>query len=130
MAYIQELQFKKEKRNHGKERGSKKQEGRKGKKSRGGKRARKKRRGGEERERKKEKEREAVASSHRLHCEPLLPSTAFQCKHCHPICDRVNWFFDVSRKVLIEGGKKKKRKEKEKKRTQIFFSPRTLVYLF
>lgn len=49
----------------------------------------------------------ALSSLQRRHREPLLPSTAFQCKHCHPICDRVNWFFDVSRKVLIE--KKKKR---------------------
>lgn len=49
-------------------------------------------------------ERGPVTSSQRLHCESLLPSTAFQCKHRHPICDRVNWFFDVSRKVLIEGG--------------------------
>lgn len=48
----------------------------------------------------------SLSSSQRRHREPLLPSTAFQCKHCHPICDRVNWFFDVSRKVLIE---KKKR---------------------
>ena len=63
----------------------------------------------------------ALPSSQRRHREPLLPSTAFQCKHCHPICDRVNWFFDVSRKVLIE--------KKKKKGTRIFLSPRTHVYL-
>ena len=50
----------------------------------------------------------ALSSLQRRHREPLLPSTAFQCKHCHPICDRVNWFFDVSRKVLIEKKKKKR----------------------
>ena len=63
----------------------------------------------------------ALPSSQRRHRELLLPSTAFQCKHCHPICDRVNWFFDVSRKVLIE--------KKKKKGTRIFLSPRTHVYL-
>ena len=63
----------------------------------------------------------ALSSLQRRHREPLLPSTAFQCKHCHPICDRVNWFFDVSRKVLIE--------KKKKKGTRIFLSPRTPVYL-
>lgn len=63
---------------------------------------------GKEKKRSKEGRGSAVTSSQRLHCEPLLPSTAFQCKHCHPICDRVNWFFDVSRKVLIERKKKKR----------------------
>ena len=72
------------------------------------------RRGSDERGQEKREERRgegALPSSQRRHREPLLPSTAFQCKHCHPICDRVNWFFDVSRKVLIE--KKKKKKEHE-----------------
>lgn len=61
---------------------------------------------GERREKGKKgkEERRPVTSTQTLHCESLVPSTAFQCKHRHPICDRVNWFFDVSRKVLIEGG--------------------------
>ena len=75
------------------------------------------RRGGEEMREAKRKGEErrgegALSSLQRRHREPLLPSTAFQRKHCHPICDRVNWFFDVSRKVLIEK-KKKKKKEHE-----------------
>ena len=83
------------------------------------------RRGGEEMREAKRKGEErraegALSSLQRRHREPLLPSTAFQRKHCHPICDRVNWFFDVSRKVLIE---------KKKKGTRIFLSPRTPVYL-
>lgn len=128
MAYIQELQFKKEKREIT-ERREEERSRKEGKaKSRGEKRGKKEERRRRDREEKGKREREAVTSSHRLHCEPLLPSTAFQCKHCHPICDRVNWFFDVSRKVLIEKGKKKK--EKGRERTRIFFSPRTPVYLF
>lgn len=71
-------------------------------------------------ERTGKEERESVTSSQRLHCESLLPSTAFQCKHRHPICDRVNWFFDVSRKVLIEGGCG----------GGLILSPQTPVYLF
>lgn len=61
---------------------------------------------GERREEgRKGKRRGPVTSSQRQRGgEALLPSTALQCKHRHPICDRVNWFFDVSRKVLIEGG--------------------------
>lgn len=118
MAYIQELQFKKEKREIS-ERREEERSRKEGKAKRAeekkerGKREERRRR---DREEKGKREREAVTSSHRLHCEPLLPSTAFQCKHCHPICDRVNWFFDVSRKVLIEGGKKKKEKKKGKKK--------------
>lgn len=89
------------------ERGRKKEagkEGRKGEKSRREKKEERERRGGEEIREETEKEgREGGChSSQRPHGEPLLPSTAFQCKRCHPICDRVNWFFDVSRKVLIE----------------------------
>lgn len=62
-----------------------------------------------------------VSSRQRLQCGPLLPSTAFPCKHCHPICDTVNWFFDVSRKMRIE---------KNKQKTGICLSPRTPIYLF
>lgn len=78
---------------------------------------------GERREKGKKgkEERRPVTSTQTLHCESLVPSTAFQCKHRHPICDRVNWFFDVSRKVLIEGGVGGGR---------LFLSPQTPVYLF
>ena len=41
----------------------------------------------------------ALPASGCVHREPLLPSPAARRKHRHPICDRVNWLFDVSRKV-------------------------------
>ena len=114
MEYIEELQFKKEKGARACER--EQEEEKQGRKERKVERAeergkREEKRGRDERRQKGGEERDPATSSQRLHCEPLLPSTAFQCKHCNPICDRVNWFFDVSRKVLIE--KKKKRKEHE-----------------
>lgn len=125
MEYVQELRFKKEKRARAcKGEWEEEKQGRKeGKVERAEERGkREERRGRDKRreERREERRGSPVTSTQRLHCEPLLPSTAFQCKHCHPICDRVNWFFDVSRKVLIE---------KKKKRTRIFLSPRTPVYL-
>lgn len=87
------------------ERGEERSGKEKGKKvKRAGKEERKERGERREKGKKGKEERRPVTSTQTLHCESLLPSTAFQCKHRHPICDRVNWFFDVSRKVLIEGG--------------------------
>lgn len=105
------------------ERGEERSGKEKGKKvKRAGKEERKERGERREKGKKGKEERRPVTSTQTLHCESLLPSTAFQCKHRHPICDRVNWFFDVSRKVLIEG--------RGGRRGRLFLSPQTPVYLF